>query len=115
MNRIGRKNAPFANLLSVRQNSRKVPEHLRRAKKNSGEEGISVTQLSSKDYSKFARWDWILRLGTIGAISAAVYFANKDKIKRHRVYGQFEELVDRKYDLNVWTRWLKLYNDGYSI
>ena len=101
-------------MLSVRNSSsasRKVPEHLRRSKDNS----VSVNQLSSKEYSKFARWDWILRVGTIGFISATVYFLNKDKIKRHYVYSKFEEVVDRKYDLNVWTKWLKQYNDGYSI
>jgi hypothetical protein len=112
MNRVG-KNRVFL-MLSVRNSSsasRKVPEHLRRNKDNS----VSVNQLSSTEYSKFARWDWILRVATIGAISATVYFLNKDKIKRHSVYSKFEEVVDRKYDLNVWTKWIKHYNDGYSI
>lgn len=98
-------------MLSVRSSSsasRKVPEHLRRSKDNS----VSVNQLSSTEYSKFARWDWVLRVATIGAISATVYFLNKDKIKRHSVYSKFEEVVDRKYDLNVWTKWIKQYKSA---
>ena len=113
MNRLSRSRVSL--LFSVRNSgtasSRKVPDHLRRKK----EEKISVNQLSSTEYSKFARWDWLLRFGTIAFISGTIFVLNKDKIKRHRVYGKFEEVVDRKYDLNVWTKWLKLYNDGYSI